>query len=398
VADGQILTAIETQAPPREAQARVDARSPAGRPTELSIIVPTFNERDNVAAVVERLDRALAAIAWEVIFVDDASPDGTGQAVRTLARTDRRVRLISRHNRRGLSSAVIEGGLAASGAVIAVMDGDLQHDESVLPELFRRVAQGEADIAAASRFLSTVNPEGLSSTARTHMSNAGNALTNLFFRLKLTDPLTGFFAMRRETLERALPKLSELGFKILLDVITSLKPRPKVAEIPFRFRPRARGQSKLDGRVMYDFFLFFLEKAIGRVTRVPARFLSFMIVNGLGMLVHLAVLAPAMRFPGMEFAGAQLLATIAAMYFNYAVNNLITYNDASLKGFAFWRGFVKFGLLCSLGVFANVGVASMIYREFHSQLLIVPAIAGALITVVWNYVATKFFVWGRARG
>jgi dolichol-phosphate mannosyltransferase len=362
------------------------------------VIVPTFNERDNVAAVVERLDRALVAIAWEVIFVDDASPDGTAQAVRSLARTDRRVRLISRHNRRGLSSAVIEGGLAASGAVIAVMDGDLQHDETALPELYRRVTQGEADIAAASRFLSTAKPEGLSSTARAHMSNAGIALTNLFFRLKLTDPLTGFFAMRREALERALPYLSELGFKILLDVITSLKPRPKVAEIPFRFRPRAHGQSKLDGRAMYDFVLFFLEKAVGRVTRVPARFLSFMIVNGLGVLVHLAVLAPAMQFLGMAFAAAQLLATIASMYFNYAVNNLITYNDASLRGLAFWRGFVKFGLLCSLGVFANVGVASMIYREFHNQFLIVPAIAGALITVVWNYVATKFFVWGRARG
>jgi dolichol-phosphate mannosyltransferase len=395
VANGEVLIA-GIPAARSERETRAEAAPAAGRPTELSVVVPTFNERDNVAAVVERLDRTLASIAWEVIFVDDASPDGTAQAVRALARADPRVRLISRHNRRGLSSAVVEGGLAAAGDVVAVMDGDLQHDESVLPELYRRVAQGEGDIAAASRFLSTENPEGLSSKTRVKISNTGIALANLFFGLRLTDPLTGFFAMRRETLERALPRLSELGFKILLDVITSLRPRPKVVETPFTFRAREHGESKLDRRVMYDFFLFFLEKAIGRVVHVPARFLSFMIVNGLGILVHMALLVPAVALLNVEFAVAQLAATIVSMFFNYSVNNLITYNDVSLKGGAFWLGFVMFGLLCSVGIFANVGVASLIHRQFDGQ-YVLPAIAGALITVVWNYVATQFFVWGRAK-
>lgn len=371
--------------------------APARAAIQLSVVVPTFNERDNVPAIVERLDRTLNDLSWEVIFVDDSSPDGTASAVRSLARTDPRVRLISRHNRRGLSSAVVEGGLAAAGDIIAVMDGDLQHDESVLPELYLRVASGEADIAAASRFLATGKTEGLSSREREQMSNTGIRLANFFFGLNLTDPLTGFFAMRREALERATPNLSALGFKILLDVITSLKPRPKVVEVQFTFRQREHGESKLDNRVMYDFFLFFLEKMIGRFVPVPARFLSFAVVNGFGILLHLAILVPAVSIFGVGFDQAQLGATVVSMFSNYALNNAITYHDVSLKGWRFWFGFVVFAALCSVGIFANVGVASMLHREFAGMLYILPALAGAFITVVWNYVATKFFVWGRAK-
>jgi dolichol-phosphate mannosyltransferase len=203
--------------------------------------------------------------------------------------------------------------------------------------------------------------------------------------------------MRREALERATPNLSALGFKILLDVITSLKPRPKVVEVPFTFRAREHGESKLDNRVMYDFFLFFLEKMIGRFVPVPARFLSFAFVNGLGILLHLAILVPAVSLFGVAFATAQLVATVVSMFSNYALNNMITYHDVSLKGVRFWLGFFVFAAFCSVGIFANVGVASMLHRQFEGVLYVLPALAGAFITVVWNYVATKFFVWGRAK-
>jgi dolichol-phosphate mannosyltransferase len=362
---------------------------------QLSVVVPTYNERGNVALVIASLDRVLQSIAWEVIFVDDASPDKTAEVVRSLARHDPRVRLIYRHNRRGLSSAVVEGGMAASGDVIAVMDGDMQHDETVLPELYRRVASGDADIAAASRFLGDGVKDGLVTDRRVRISATGITFANRFFGLDLTDPLTGFFATRRETLDRALPDLSALGFKILLDLITATVPRPRVIEVPFRFRARAQGESKLDRRVMYDFFLFLLEKKIGRYFRVPARFLSFAIVNGLGILVHLILLAAAFSLFGLSFPLAQLVATIASMFFNFTMNNLITYNNAQLKGARFWRGFVVFSLLCSIGIFANVGVATMIYKEFSDLIYVVPATAGALITVVWNYAATKMLVWRR---
>lgn len=361
------------------------------KPIELSVIVPTFNERENVLPIVESLDKALGSIPWEVIFVDDASPDRTADVVRALSSVDRRVRLISRHNRRGLASAVVEGGLAASGEIVAVMDGDLQHDETVLPELFRRVASGEADIASASRFLEDHAREGLGTDDRLRISNTGIGLANRFFRLELTDPLTGFFALRRESLEKAVPHLSGLGFKILLDLVTSLEPEPRVSEVPFRFRQRAAGESKLDRRVMYDFFLFFLEKWIGRIAPIPGTWLSLALVSMLGVLVHLAVVVPAVSVAGVSFVSAQLLATAVSMFATFSTNNMISHRDSTLKGGRFWTGFAVFSLLCAVGIFANVGVAALIHRDFPELIYVVPAIAGAFISVVWNFAASKAF-------
>lgn len=364
---------------------------------ELSIVVPTFNESENISEVVKRLDASLGDIAWEVIFVDDASPDGTADVVRALSQTDRRVRLISRHNRRGLSSAVIEGGLAAAADIVAVMDGDLQHDESVLPALYRTVADDEADIASASRFLLEDGADGLSSDTRLKISNTGIRIANKAFSLDMTDPLTGFFVIRRSVLERAVPELSELGFKVLLDIITAVKPRPRIKELPFKFRERLHGESKLDNKVMYDFFLFFLEKKISRFVPLPARFLSFGLINGVGIGVHMAVLVFAFSLAGLGFEVAQLIATMIAMMFNYTVNNAVTYHDQQLKGAEFYRGFVLFAVLCSIGVFGNVGVASVLHAQYADLSYAAPALVGALLTVVWNYAATRAFVWGRTK-
>jgi dolichol-phosphate mannosyltransferase len=358
---------------------------------ELSVVIPTYNEKENVAAIVASLERVLGADGWEVIFVDDASPDGTAEAVRKLGRFDRRVRLISRHNRRGLASAVVEGGLAASGEFIAVMDGDLQHDEAVLPELYRRVADGEADIAAASRFLEDHAREGLSSDKRLRMSNTGITMANRFFGLELTDPLTGFFVVRRDLLEKTVPHLSGLGFKILLDLVTSMDPPPRVSEVPFRFRQRAAGESKLDRRVMYDFMLFFLEKWIGRFAPIPGTWLSLALVSSLGLLVHLAVVIPAVSVLGIAFVPAQIAGTAAAMFATFSAHNLISHRDSTLRGRRFWTGFAVFSLLCAIGVFANVGVATLIRTDFPELVYVVPALAGAMISVVWNFAASKAF-------
>lgn len=364
-------------------------------PLLLSVIVPTFNERDNVAEFVRRLDATLSDISWEIIFVDDASPDGTADRVRALACHDRRVRLISRHNRRGLSSAVVEGILAAAADIVAVMDGDLQHDESVLPAMVQRIQSGDADLVSASRFLSEDGADGLSSDTRLAISNSGIRLANGVFGLGMSDPLTGFFVVRREVVLRALPELSELGFKILMDIIISSHPRPRIVEVPFRFRERQHGESKLDNRVLYDFFLFFLEKKVSRLIPVPARFISFAMINSIGILVHLAAFLPLSA--GLGFARAQLVATLIAMAFNYTVNNEVTYSDRKLRGQKFYAGFVIFATLCSLGVIANVGVASMLHQGYPGLMALLPAAAGAFVTVVWNYVATNVFVWGRGR-
>ncbi len=363
----------------------------------LSIVIPTFNERDNVPEIVSRLDRSLPGIRWEVIFVDDSSQDGTADVVRELAATDGRIRLILRHNRRGLSSAVVEGALAAAADLVAVMDGDLQHDESVLPKLCSLVAKGEADIALASRFLTADGADGLASKTRHRISNTGVKLANFLFGLKLTDPLTGFFVIRRQTVLDALPEMSEIGFKVLLDCIASARPAPRVAEVPFRFRERVHGESKLDNRVLYDFFLFFIEKKISSILPVPARFLSFALINSFGILIHLSVLALALNTSGLGFQNSALAATLLAMAFNYWANNTLTYRDRRLRGSRFYLGFLIFAALSSVGIIANVGVASMMHEQYDSLFYLIPAALGALLTVVWNYVVTLAFVWGQGR-
>jgi len=363
----------------------------------LSVVVPTFNERENVPELVRCLDKALAGQDWEVIFVDDNSLDGTADVIRELSRRDKRVRLIARHNRRGLSSAVIEGALAASSEIVAVMDGDLQHDETVLPRMLQIINSGEAELVSASRFLTQDGAAGLSSDTRVKLSNTGNSLSNLLFRLNMTDPLTGFFMMRRNVVLRALPELSEIGFKVLIDLIISAKPRPKVKEVAFQFRSRLHGESKLDNRVMYDFFLFFIEKKVSRYIPVPARFISFALVNSVGILVHMAILVTAVSLAGMAFNSSQLLATMIAMLFNYTANNALTYRDRQLKGPRFYMGFLIFAVLCSVGIVGNIGVAAIIHDQYQSLFYVLPAMAGAFITVVWNYVATQAFVWGNNR-
>jgi dolichol-phosphate mannosyltransferase len=363
----------------------------------LSVVVPTFNERENVPELVRRLDNALAGQDWEVIFVDDNSLDGTADVIRELSRRDKRVRLIARHNRRGLSSAVIEGALAAASEIVAVMDGDLQHDETVLPRMLQIINSGEAELVSASRFLTQDGAAGLSSDTRVKLSNTGNSLSNLLFRLNMTDPLTGFFMMRRNVVLRALPELSEIGFKVLIDLIVSAKPRPKVKEVAFQFRSRLHGQSKLDNRVMYDFFLFFIEKKVSRYIPLPARFISFALVNLIGILVHMAILVPSVSLAGMAFNSAQLMATVVAMLFNYTANNTLTYRDRQLKGPKFYFGFLIFAALCSIGILGNIGVAAIIHDQYQSLFYVLPAMAGAFITVVWNYVATQAFVWGDNR-
>lgn len=363
----------------------------------LSIVVPTFNESGSIREIVSRLDRSLQDIAWEVIFVDDCSKDGTADVIREIASSDSRVRLILRHNRRGLSSAVVEGALAATADIVAVMDGDLQHDEGVLPQLYAAIAEGKADIASASRFLTADGADGLSSRTRHQISSTGVKLANRLFGLKLTDPLTGFFAIRRQTVLDALPEMSEIGFKVLLDFITAVRPSPKIVEIPFRFRERLHGESKLDRRVLYDFFLFFIEKKIAPIVPLPARFLSFALINAFGILIHLGALSLALNMLGVGFQNSALMATVLAMAFNYSANNILTYRDRRLKGTRFYLGFIVFAALSSVGVIANVGVASLMHAQYESLFYLVPAALGALITVVWNYVVTQAFVWGQGR-
>ena len=213
-------------------------------PPNLCVVIPCYNERANVAPMVQRLDAALAGLAWEAIFVDDDSPDGTTAAVRAIAAQDPRIRCLHRIGRRGLASAVIEGALASSAPTIVVIDGDLQHDETRIAPMLDMLAG--ADIVVASRFAEGGDAAGLQGTGRLALSGLGTRLADMMLGTRLTDPMSGFFVLRRETFEAAAPRLTGEGFKILLDILLSSPQRPRVAEDRARRRKilrRRRGPS-----------------------------------------------------------------------------------------------------------------------------------------------------------
>ncbi len=358
-------------------------------PPELTVVVPCYNEQPNVAPLVEKLDAALAGIAWEVVFVDDDSPDGTAAEARRLAQADSRVRCIRRIGRRGLASAVIEGALASSAPFIAVMDGDLQHDETRLAEMLDRLRTGTCDLVVASRHVAGGDAAGLASGFRHALSGAGIRIAQRLLPVRLTDPMSGFFMLRRRLFETLAPRLTGKGFKILLDLVLSAPSALRVTEVPARFRARAAGESKLDVLVAAQFLALLLDKLLRGV--VPLRFIAFGAVGALGVLVHLIVLTLAFHVGGLGFGAAQALATVVAMICNFQLNNQITYRDHRLKGARFWRGLALFMAVCGLGAAANIGIARTLYLSHTGWTL--SGATGAVIGVVWNYAVSSTLVW-----
>ena len=359
---------------------------------ELSIIVPTFNERENVAELIGRLAACLGDRAWEVIFVDDDSPDGTAAVVRTHAAADCRIRCLTRIGRRGLSSACVEGLLSSAAPYLAVIDADLQHDERLLPPMLDILKQGDTDIVIGSRYAAGGDISGWDAR-RARMSRLAMRLSRVLVPAELTDPMSGFFMMRRAVLDGSAHKLSAIGFKILTDVFASFPSPLRFRELPYRFRVRKAGESKLDSVSAWDFLMLLLDKLIGRF--IPVRFLAFSIVGATGVAVHFAVLM--LIFQGLHhgFVEGQAIATGCAMTFNYAVNNALTYRDRRLVGLRWLRGWVSFVLACSIGGIANLGVASTLYGLGRGWFL--AAIAGVLVGAVWNYAVTRSLTWGRTR-
>ena len=219
----------------------------AGLP-QLSVIVPTFNERDNVTTLFRRLEAALAGIACEVIFVDDNSPDGTWEVVRGLARQDGRVRCIRRIGRRGLSGACIEGILASSAPCAAVIDADLQHDETQLPKMLALLQGGEVDLVVGSRYIEGGSADSFN-RQRAGASALATEVAKRVLRVKIADPMSGFFMIRRDRFEQLAPQLSTQGFKILLDIVATAHGDLRVKEIPYHLRLAAawREQARFHG-------------------------------------------------------------------------------------------------------------------------------------------------------
>ncbi len=361
---------------------------------DLAIILPTLNERDNIAPMVERLDAALAGLHWEAIFVDDNSADGTADALRKLAHVELRVRVIQRFGRRGLASAVIEGMCATTAPFVAVMDADHQHDPALLPAMLESVRSGHTDVAIASRFADGGSADGLSGERRHRASGLANSLARRITGKELTDPMSGFFLLRADLARMLAPRLSGVGFKILLDILATAPAALRVQEFPLQFAARRAGESKFDRAVAFEFLVGIYDRLLGKI--IPTRFALFGTVGTLGVLVHIAVLGLLFRMAGEGFAFSQAIAVLVAMSFNFWLNNWLTYRDQRLTGAgAVVKGWIGFCATCSVGAVANVAVATLL--EARGLNWVFAAMAGILLGSVWNYALSSRFVWGRFR-
>ena len=229
---------------------------------ELSIVAPTFNEVGNIEALVDRLATTLQGIAWEILFVDDDSPDGTAERVQEVGRRAPNVRCLKRVGRRGLASACIEGFAATSGPFIAVMDADLQHDEALLPRMLEILRTGEVELVVASRYAPGAGL-GEHSALRRLISRGGNWAARTILGVPLSDPMSGFFMLRRDLLARStLGRISGRGFKILLDLVASTRPPAKLSELPFTFRPRNAGTRKFNATIGWELLRAMLKQRL----------------------------------------------------------------------------------------------------------------------------------------
>ncbi|MBB34639.1 MAG: dolichol monophosphate mannose synthase [Hirschia sp.] len=363
---------------------------------ELTVIVPTLNEAENVPVMIGALHEALdGQTEWEVVFVDDNSPDGTAEIVKDIAQTDPRVRCIHRMGRRGLSTAVIEGAMSSAAQYIAVIDADMQHDETRLSVMLKLAREEALDVVVGSRY---AEGGGLGEwdASRVQLSKRATQLAYRATGVKLKDPMSGFFLIRRDVFNSLAPDLSAMGFKILLDLFATSRKPLKFREVPFEFRTRRFGDSKLDNQAAWDFLMLLADKTVGRY--VPVRFISFGLIGGLGALVHLAVMFVAKDLIGQSFLHSKIWAVAIAIVFNYALNNLITYRDRSLKGWKWVTGLLSFAAVCALGAFADIGISSYIYNESAADGLlrnvwVIPASIGIIVGAVWNYAVSSVYTW-----
>ncbi|MFN8829540.1 MAG: glycosyltransferase family 2 protein [Labrys sp. (in: a-proteobacteria)] len=358
---------------------------------ELTLVVPTFNEVRNIPVLIDRVQRVLVGIDWEIIVVDDNSPDGTAAVVRDIGQRDGRIRCLRRIGRRGLSGALLEGMLVSQSRYVASIDADLQHDEAILTTMLERLRRGDVDLVVASRYAPGGDAAAFSA-GRARASQWSSVLARTLTGVTLTDPMSGFFMLRRDIVERLAPSLSAQGFKLLLDIVITAGGSLRTAEVPYVFRNRLHGESKLDVRIALEFFGLIIAKLTNDV--ITVRFLLFCLVGTTGVAIHMLVLAVMLSTGVTSFTVNQAIATVTAITWNFVLNNRLTYRDQRLTGWRAVHGLLRFQFVCAVGALSDVGAASWIY-DFGSKWW-VAGLGGAAMGAVWNYVVSTAFVWRRS--
>lgn len=282
--------------------------------------------------------------------------------------------------------------MSSAAPVVAVMDADLQHDESILPAMLAELRSRDLDIVIGSRHVEG-GGTGNWEQSRQHMSRIASRLAKGLVPEDLRDPMSGYFVVKTSVLRDSARELSGYGYKILLDLFVSADRPLRFAEVPFTFRQRVSGQSKLDSLVVWEYLMLLVDKRVGHI--IPPRLLFFVLVGGSGVALHYLVLTVLFLGLGLPFTLAQLGGTVIAMTSNFFFNNLFTYRDRRLHGTGLVRGLLSFYAICGLGALANIGMAAYAFSRNLQWAL--SAAAGILVGTLWNYLATERFTWGSSR-
>lgn len=357
----------------------------------LTVVIPTYNERENVVSIITRLEKSvLGPTIDQVVFVDDDSPDGTWQVIREIS-SSLRLTCVHRIGRTGLSSAVIEGMMIARTPYIAVMDADGQHDPKDLEVMATRARRKTLDLIIGSRFL-TRSSQDSHAGLRHQASKWGNRIARVMLGRPISDPLTGLFVVRHAALMTVVRGLKPIGFKILFDLLFLMRNgQYQIEEQQIDFGRRLAGQSKLDAAVIIEF----VDQIAHRLSRglVPEKFLSFAAVGSVGVAVHFIALYGFVE-AGLLFWVAQSMATLAAMFSNYVLNNEVTFRRLRRKGFDWFSGLLLFVAFCSVGALANVGIASALFESDYVWWL--SGLAGVIVGTVFNFSLARSYVWKKS--
>jgi dolichol-phosphate mannosyltransferase len=291
-----------------------------------------------------------------------------------------------------LASACIEGMMSTDALYLAVMDADLQHDETLLPKLLETIKSKNLDLVVASRYIEG-GSTGDWSRYRLFVSRLATRLGQFVMKADVKDPMSGFFILDRRLLHDVVRDLSGKGFKILLDICSTVRRPLRFEELSYEFRQRHAGESKLDSMVVIEYLYLIADKTIGRV--IPVRFMFFVLVGLAGAVIHLLVLGVVLHIFGYPFWMAQTIAALSAMTINFTLNNRLTYKSHQLHGLAFLKGLLTFWGACGVGGVINILIAQHLFS--HGIQWMLSGLLGAVIGGVWNFAITKNFTW-RASG
>ncbi len=359
---------------------------------QLSVVLPTYNERDNILPILRKILSLGGDFDLEILVIDDNSTDGTPELVKEISMNERRIRLIRRLGRSGLASAIKEGILDSSSNLIAIMDSDGQHEPIAILNAVRKLTDEGLDLVSGSRFLGNSEIYGLSQ-ARTD----GSSIANNFARFSLpkahghlTDYMSGFLVMNLNSCMPFIYKVDVNGFKFLYELLAVSKGKLKIKEIPLKFQPRNYGSSKLDLAIFWDFLISLLHTFSLRL--IPRRAISFGLVGATGVLVQLISTHILMTSIRLDFVEALPISVVIAATSNYIINNALTFRAQRLKRWKLIRGLLKFLLVASLPVIANVGLATTFYSMIANN-AIWAQLSGIFVVFIWNYAASSRFVW-----